>query len=96
MLVQCIEGHSMYPVPQVHLATFKKELDHLVEIIVLSPIRDTEWGLPTFITTKKYGTVRLVSDLRGLNKVLLSQENSVYLINYHRRLKKKRRLCMNS
>ena len=35
-----------YLVPQIHLATFKKELNHLVEIGVLSPVRDTEWGLP--------------------------------------------------
>ena len=31
-----------YPVPQVHLATFKKELDHLVDIGVLPSVRDTE------------------------------------------------------
>ena len=31
-----------YPVPQVHLATFQKELHHLVDIGVLSPVRDTE------------------------------------------------------
>ena len=42
-----------YSVPEVHLATFKKELDHLVEIGVLFPVRNTEWGLPTFITPKK-------------------------------------------
>ena len=29
-----------YPEPQVHLATFKKELDHLADIGVLSPVRD--------------------------------------------------------
>ena len=52
-----------YPVLQVHLATFKKEL-HLMEIGVLSPVRDTEWGLQTFITLKKDGTVRWVSYLR--------------------------------
>ena len=46
-----------YPVLQVYLATFKR-LDHLVEIGVLSLVRDTEWGLPTFITPKKDGTVR--------------------------------------
>ena len=42
-----------YPVPHVHMATFKKELDHLVEIDVSSPVRDTEWGLPTFIMPKR-------------------------------------------
>ena len=58
-----------YPVPQVHLATFKKESDHSVEIGALSPVRDAEWELPTFITSKKDGTVRWVSDIRELNKV---------------------------
>ena len=46
-----------YPIPHVHLATFKKELDHLVALGVLSPARDTEWGLPTFIIPKKDGRV---------------------------------------
>ena len=45
--------HQPYPVPMVHMAILKKELDHLVEIGVLLPIWDTEWGLPTFITPKK-------------------------------------------
>ena len=37
---------------------------------VLSPARDTEWGLPTFLTPKKDNTVRFVSDLRELNAVI--------------------------
>ena len=32
-----------YPIPTVHMATFKKELDHLVEIGVLLPVWYTEW-----------------------------------------------------
>ena len=42
-----------YPVPMVHMATFKKELEHLVELGILSPVRDTELGLPTFIMPKR-------------------------------------------
>ena len=56
-----------YPIPKIHLLTFKKELDHLVEIGVLEKAGMSACALPTFITPKKDGRVRWVSDLSYLN-----------------------------
>ena len=44
-----------YAVPHLHLDTFKKELDRLVDIGVLSPTGATEWAAGTFIVPKKDG-----------------------------------------
>ena len=42
-----------YAIPRIHLAAFKKELEHLVKLSVLSPTGSSKWGSPTFIIPKK-------------------------------------------
>ena len=59
-----------YPVPRIHLETFRNELNRLVELGVLQPQGVSEWASPSFIIPKKDGRARWISDLRQLNKVI--------------------------
>jgi hypothetical protein len=69
-----------YPVPQIHLKTFKKELDHFVRIVVLAAQQESEWASPSFIIPKKDGRVRLISNLRQLNKVIRHKQYMLPII----------------
>jgi hypothetical protein len=57
-----------YAIARIHLEPFKKEPDHLVRIGVMSSQGASKWGSPTFITPKKDGRIRWVSDLRDLTR----------------------------
>jgi hypothetical protein len=69
-----------YPVPQTHLNTFKKELNHLVRIGVLTVQHESERASPSIIIPKKDGRVRWISNLRELNKVNRCKQYSLPII----------------
>ena len=69
-----------YPVPRIHLKTFKKELNHLVKIGVLAAQQESEWELPSFIIPKKDGRVHWISDLRQLNNVIRRKQYPLPII----------------
>jgi hypothetical protein len=69
-----------YPVPQIHLKTFKKKLNHLVRIGVLAAQQESEWASPSFIIPKKDGRVCWISDLRQLNKVIRHKQDPLLII----------------
>jgi hypothetical protein len=60
-----------FPVPQAYLDLTKKEVERLCSIGVLVEDYDSEWAAPTFIQMKKTGDVRILTDFRRLNKVLV-------------------------
>jgi hypothetical protein len=59
-----------YPIHEKYFETTRKEVNRLCDIGVLKR-QQSEWGSPTFITPKKDQTVRVVSDFRRLNKMLV-------------------------
>ena len=59
-----------YPIPRSQLQVFKQELDRLVRIGVLERTKHSEWIARTFITAKKDGRARWITDFRSLNQSL--------------------------
>ena len=58
-----------YPVPRINKATFKKKLLHPVDIGVLTPVQQSEYGTPVcIILPKKEGTIQFLTDYRQINQ----------------------------
>ena len=60
-----------YPVPRINKEIFRNELKRLVEIGVLTPEHQSQYGTPVFIIPKKEGNVRFITDYRRLNQKLV-------------------------
>ena len=59
-----------YRIPQAHMKALRKEIDRLVQLGVLSPVKEAEWASPTFCIPKKDHTIRLLHDFRRVNKMI--------------------------
>ena len=51
-----------YPIPQIHKATLRKEIDRLMGIGVLKRQSSSQWASPTFIIPTKDKTVRTITN----------------------------------
>ena len=63
-----IELKPEHKLPRINKATFKKELLRLVDIGVLTPVQQSEYGTPVFIIPKKEGTIQFLTDYRQINQ----------------------------
>ena len=71
-----------YPVPRINKKMFQKDLNILVEIGVLTPVQQSQYGTPVFIIPMKEGAVRFIMDYSSLNKKLVKKATS---FTYNRR-----------
>ena len=60
-----------YNIPKSQEKLMRDEIARLEKIEVLSPVLESEWAAPSFGTPKKDQTIRLVSDFRVLNTMVV-------------------------
>ena len=61
-----------FPIAKIHYETLRKEINRLCSLGVLRKVAASEFASPSFIIPKKNGTVRVVSDFRQLNSLLMA------------------------
>jgi len=59
-----------YKIPQAYKNLVKQEIDRLVSIGLLEPVEAAEWSAPSFCIPKSNGSIRFITDFRGLNRWL--------------------------
>jgi hypothetical protein len=57
-----------FPVPKIHEATLKIELECLTKAGVLKKVNQSKWAAPTFLIPKKDAMVQFISNFCELNK----------------------------
>jgi hypothetical protein len=57
-----------FPVPKIHEATLKIELECLTKAVVLKKVNQSKWAAPTFLIPKKDAMVQFISNLHKPNK----------------------------
>ena len=60
-----------FPIPKAHKETILKEIKIIIELGVLEWQLFSEWAAPSFIQPKTNGIVRILTDFRELNKLLV-------------------------
>ncbi|KAE9275407.1 hypothetical protein PF008_g29360 [Phytophthora fragariae] len=67
-----------YPIPLIHREAVFREVERLVQLGVIEVDKDSPWAAPCFVIAKKDGSVRFLTDFRGLNRCL---ERRYYPLN---------------
>ena len=70
-----------FPIPQAYQKFVKEEVNRLVAIGLLSPVRESKWSSPSFAIPKKNKTIRFVTDFRQLNGRLVRKPFPLPLIH---------------
>ena len=60
-----------YTVHIINKETFRSYLKRLVEIGVITPVQQSQYGMPVFISPMKEGTLRFITDYHRLNHKLV-------------------------
>ena len=64
-----------YPIPNINREAFRTEIKRLVDLKVLEPVVESQYGSPAFIVPKPDRTVRFVTDFRRVNATRIRQEH---------------------